>query len=47
VGVYYAYEGKFDDAMNVFKTIPRDVSPLLVDRCMADLLVQVGRLKEG
>jgi DNA-binding winged helix-turn-helix (wHTH) protein/Tfp pilus assembly protein PilF len=47
VGVYYAYEGKFDDAMNVFKTIPRDVSPLLVDRCMADVLVQVGRLKEA
>jgi Flp pilus assembly protein TadD len=47
VGVYNAYQGRFDDAMNVFKTIPRDVSPLLVDRCMADVLVQVGRLKEA
>lgn len=47
VGVYYAYQGKFDDAINVFKTIPRDVSPLLVDRCMAEVLVQVGRLNEA
>ena len=47
VGVYNAYQGRFDEAMNVFKTIPRDVSPLLVDRCMADVLVQVGRLKEA
>jgi DNA-binding winged helix-turn-helix (wHTH) protein/Flp pilus assembly protein TadD len=47
VGVYNAYQGRFDEAINVFKTIPRDVSPLLVDRCMADVLVQVGRLKEA
>ena len=47
VGVYNAYKGQFDEAINVFKTIPRDVSPLLVDRCMADVLVQVGRLKEA
>jgi DNA-binding winged helix-turn-helix (wHTH) protein/Tfp pilus assembly protein PilF len=47
VGVYNAYQGRFDDAINVFKTIPRDVSPLLVDRCMSEVLVQVGRLKEA
>lgn len=47
VGVYNAYQGRFDDALSVFKTIPRDVSPLLVDRCMADVFVQVGRLKEA
>ena len=47
IGLYNAYEGKFDDAMNVFKTIPRDVSPLLIDRCMADVLVQVGRVNEA
>jgi DNA-binding winged helix-turn-helix (wHTH) protein/Tfp pilus assembly protein PilF len=46
-GIYNGYQGRFDDAINVFKTIPRDVSPLLVDRCMADVLVQVGRLKEA
>ena len=47
VGVYYAYQGKFDDALAVFKTIPRDVSPLLVDRCIADVLVQIGSLSEA
>ena len=47
VGVYNAYQGRFEEALNVFKTIPRDVSPLLVDRCMSDVLVQVGRLKEA
>jgi Flp pilus assembly protein TadD len=47
VGVYKAYQGRFEDAINVFKTIPREVSPLLVDRCLADVLVQVGRLKEA
>jgi DNA-binding winged helix-turn-helix (wHTH) protein/Tfp pilus assembly protein PilF len=46
-GVYNAYQGRFDDAINVFKTIPREVSPLLVDRCMADVQVQVGRLEEA
>lgn len=47
VGVYYAYQGKFDDALRVFKTIPRDVSPMLVDRCIADVLVQIGSLSEA
>lgn len=47
VGVYYAYQGEFDDALAVFKTIPRDVSPLLVDRCIADVLVQIGSLSEA
>ena len=47
VGVYYAYQGNFDDALTVFKTIPRDVSPMLVDRCIADVLVQIGSLSEA
>ena len=47
VGVYCAYQGKFDDALTVFKTIPRDVSPMLVDRCIADVLVQIGSLSEA
>jgi DNA-binding winged helix-turn-helix (wHTH) protein/Tfp pilus assembly protein PilF len=47
VGVYYAYQGKFDDALTVFKTVPRDVSPMLVDRCIADVLVQIGSLSEA
>lgn len=47
VGVYNQYQGNFDDAITAFKTIPRDVSPILVDRCMAEVLVQVGRLQES
>lgn len=47
VGIYNAYQGRFGGAISVFKTIPRDVSPLLVDRCKAEVLVQVGRLKEA
>ena len=42
VGVYFAYQGRFDDAIRVFKSVPRDVSPMLVDRCTADVLVQSG-----
>jgi len=47
VGVYTAYQGKFDDAIVIFKTIPRDVSPMLVDRSLADVMIQVGRLAEA
>jgi len=47
VGVYNSYQGKFEDALGVFKTIPRDVSPMLVDRSTADVLVQTGRLAEA
>ncbi|HUR97629.1 MAG TPA: winged helix-turn-helix domain-containing protein [Pyrinomonadaceae bacterium] len=47
VGVYTAYQGKFDDAIAVFKTIPRDVSPILVDRCTAEALVQSGNLTKA
>ena len=47
VGVYTAYEGKFDEAITVFKTIPRAVSPILVDRCTAEALVQAGELSKA
>jgi len=33
--------------MSIFKTIPRDVSPMLVDRTMAEVYVQTGRLAEA
>lgn len=46
-GVYNAYQGKFDEAIGVFKTIPRDVTPLLVDRSIAEALIQTGRLNEA
>jgi DNA-binding winged helix-turn-helix (wHTH) protein/Tfp pilus assembly protein PilF len=47
VGVYFAYQGKFNEALAVFKTIPRDVSPMVVDRSIADVLVQIGSLSEA
>jgi DNA-binding winged helix-turn-helix (wHTH) protein len=47
VGIYFAWEGNFDSALRVYKTIPRDVSPMLVDRCMADLFVQTGQLSKA
>jgi tetratricopeptide (TPR) repeat protein len=47
VGVYKTWQGKFDEAVSVFKTIPSEVSPLLVDRSMAEALVQTGRLSEA
>ena len=47
VGVYKTYQGKFEDAITVFKTIPRDVSPMLIDRSMAEALIQVGSLSKA
>ncbi len=46
-GVYLQYQGKFEEAIAVFKTIPRDVTPLLMDRSLAETLIQTGRLSEA
>jgi DNA-binding winged helix-turn-helix (wHTH) protein/predicted Zn-dependent protease len=46
-GVYKQYQGKFDEAIAIFKTIPRDVTPLLVDRSMAETLIQMGRVQDA
>lgn len=47
VGVYLQYLGKFDEAIAVFKTIPREHTPLLMDRTLAETLIQLGRLQEA
>jgi DNA-binding winged helix-turn-helix (wHTH) protein/Flp pilus assembly protein TadD len=47
VSNYLAWQGSFDQALSVLKTVPRDVSPFLVDRSRAELLVQMGRLDEA
>lgn len=47
VGVYNTWQGKFDEAVSVLKTIPSDVSPMLIDRSMAEALVQTGRLSDA
>ena len=43
VSNYLAWQGKFQKALSVLKTVPRDSSPLLVDRISAETLVQLGR----
>jgi DNA-binding winged helix-turn-helix (wHTH) protein/tetratricopeptide (TPR) repeat protein len=46
-GVYLQYQGKFEDALAVFRTIPRDHTPLLSDRSLAETMIQSGRLSEA
>jgi DNA-binding winged helix-turn-helix (wHTH) protein/Tfp pilus assembly protein PilF len=46
-GVYLAYSGRFEEALAVYKTVPRDVTPLLVDRSTAEALIQIGRVAEA
>ncbi|MGD9629419.1 MAG: tetratricopeptide repeat protein [Pyrinomonadaceae bacterium] len=48
IGVYLQYEGRFDEAIAVFKTIPREEhTPLLMDRSLGETLIQLGRLQEA
>ena len=43
VGVYAAWQCRFEEALAVLKTVPADVSPFLVDRVRAEVYVQLGR----
>ena len=47
VGVYTAWQCRFEDALGVLKTVPSDVSPFLVDRVRAEVWVQLGRLDKA
>ena len=47
VGVYTAWQCRFDEALAILKTVPRDVSPMLIDRVRAEVLVQMGRLADA
>jgi tetratricopeptide (TPR) repeat protein len=44
VGVYAAWQCRFDDALAVLKTVPSGVGPFLVDRVRAEVYIQLGRL---
>jgi DNA-binding winged helix-turn-helix (wHTH) protein/tetratricopeptide (TPR) repeat protein len=46
-GVYISYRGKFDEALALYKTIPRDTTPILVDRTIAEALIQTGKLADA
>jgi DNA-binding winged helix-turn-helix (wHTH) protein len=41
---YLAWQLKSEKALSVLKTVPSDVSPLLVERIRAEILIQLGRL---
>jgi len=47
VGAINAYQGKYEDAMAVFKTVPPELSPALVKRNVADVLVHLNHLDEA
>jgi hypothetical protein len=47
VGVYAAWQCRFDEALAILKTVPSEVSPMLIDRVRAEVLVQMGRLEDA
>jgi len=47
VSNYLAWQGKFDEAISALKTVPSDVSPLLVERIRAETYIQLGRLDDA
>jgi DNA-binding winged helix-turn-helix (wHTH) protein/Tfp pilus assembly protein PilF len=47
VGVYAAWQCRFDEALAVMKTVPSEVSPFLVDRVKAEVYIQLGRLDKA
>jgi predicted Zn-dependent protease len=47
VGNYLAWQGKFEEVLTVLKTVPNDVSPMLVERIKAETLIQIGRVDEA
>jgi tetratricopeptide (TPR) repeat protein len=47
IGVYTAWQCKFDEALAVLKTVPSAVSPMLIERLRAEVLVQLGRFDDA
>jgi len=47
VGVYAAWQCRFEEALDVLKTVPSEVSPLLVERVRAEVYIQLGRLDKA
>ena len=46
-GVIDSYRGRYEEALTSFKTIPREASPALIDRNVADVLFRLGRFPES
>lgn len=47
VGVYRAWQCRFEEALGVLKTVPSNVSPMLIDRIRAEVLIQIGQIGEA
>ena len=47
IGVYAAWQCRFDEALAILKTVPSEVSPMLIDRVRAEVLIQIGRLADA
>jgi tetratricopeptide (TPR) repeat protein len=47
VGVYAAWQCRFEEALAILKTVPSEVSPMLIDRVRAEVLGQIGRLADA
>ena len=47
IGVINLYRGKYEEAVTLFKSIPSEFNPPIVDRNMATALFQLGRMNEA
>ena len=47
LGVINIYQTRYEDALTVYKSVPRDVNPSLRDRNLATALFQLGRMEEA
>ena len=47
LGIIDSYAGKYEDALTIFKTIPRESNPTLVRRAMAVALFELGKIDEA
>jgi len=47
VGLYAAWQCRFDDALAMLDSVPSAASPMLVDRARAEVLLQLGRSVEA
>lgn len=47
IGVFTAWQCNFEKALAILKTVPGDVSPMLVDRVRAEVLIQLGRFDDA
>jgi len=46
LGIIDSYSGKYEEALSVFKSIPRESNPSLVNRATAGALFELGRTEE-